>query len=146
MHLLEAGDHHALLHSATAPARRRRVITQSEPEVNVRRRPRVTDGHLGEYIRILRSSPTGASEPASTDEPLGLMDRLREAAEAKTRVLIRIADSQGRERTVEMLPATLNAGRVRGTVTSTGAEASLSIARIISVDPAAPPADGGPAD
>src|SRR5699024_2263161 len=66
----------------------------------------------------------------------------REAAEAKTRVLIRIADSQGRERTVEMLPATLNAGRVRGTVTSTGAEASLSIARIISVDPAAPPADG----
>lgn len=146
MHLLEAGDHHALLHSATAPARRRRVITQSEPEVNVRRRPRVTDGHLGEYIRILRSSPTGVSEPASTDEPLGLMDRLREAAEAKTRVLIRIADSQGRERTVEMLPATLNAGRVRGTVTSTGAEASLSIARIISVDPAAPPADGGPAD
>src|SRR5699024_4744745 len=146
MHLLEAGDHHALLHSATAPARRRRVITQSEPEVNVRRRPRVTDGHLGEYIRILRSSPTGASEPPSTDEPLGLMDQLREAAEAKARVLIRIADSQGRERTIEMLPATLNAGRVRGTVTSTGAEASLSIARIISVDPATPPTEGDPAD
>ena len=146
MHLLEAGDHHALLHSATAPARRRRVITQSEPEVNVRRRPRVTDGHLGEYIRILRSSPTGASEPASTDEPLGLMDQLREAAEAKARVLIRIVDSQGRERTIEMLPATLNAGRVRGTVTSTGAEASLSIARIISVDPATPPTEGDPAD
>ncbi|WP_253719867.1 helicase-associated domain-containing protein [Brevibacterium renqingii] len=138
MHLLEAGDHHALLHSAGTPPRRRRVITQSEPEVNVRRRPRVTDGHLGEYIRILRSSPTGTQAPASTDEPLGLMDRLREAAESKHRVLIRIADSQGRERAIEMLPATLNAGRVRGTVTSTGAEASLSIARIVSVEPAEP--------
>jgi hypothetical protein len=135
MHLLEAGDHHALLHSATGTVRRRKVITQSEPEVNVRRRPRVSDGHLGEYIRILRSAPTGAQAMTSTDEPLGHMDRLREAAEAKRRVVIRIADSQGRERTIEMLPATLNAGRVRGTVTSTGAEASLSIARIVSVDP-----------
>lgn len=139
MHLLEAGDHHALLHSSSGPVRRRKVITQSEPEVNVRRRPRVTDGHLGEYIRILRSAPTGAQATASSDEPLGHMDRLREAAEAKRRVLIRIADSQGRERAVEMLPATLNAGRVRGTVTSTGAEASLSIARIVSVDPADSP-------
>jgi hypothetical protein len=140
MHLLEAGDHHALLHSAAGPVRRRKVITQSEPEVNVRRRPRVSDGHLGEYMRILRSAPTGQqTTTATTEEPLGHMDRLREAAEAKQRVLIRIADSQGEERTIEMLPGTLNAGRVRGTVTSTGAEASLSIARIVSVDPAPTP-------
>ncbi|MGC2976980.1 helicase-associated domain-containing protein [Brevibacterium sp. FAM 25378] len=136
MHLLEAGDHHALLHSATGPARKRRVITESEPEVSVRRRPRVGDGHLGEYMRILRSAPAAAAAQVSTDEPLGHMDRLREAAEAKRRVLIRIADSQGKERTIEMLPATLNAGRVRGTVTTTGAEASLAVARIVSVDPA----------
>ena len=135
MHLLEAGDHHALLHSAAGPARRRKVITQTEPDVSVRRRPRVTDGHLGEYIRILRSAPVGAQEPASTDEPLGHMDRLREAAETKTKVHIRIADSQGRERSIEMLPSTVNAGRVRGVVTTTGAEASLSIARIVSVTP-----------
>ncbi|WP_276606432.1 helicase-associated domain-containing protein [Brevibacterium sp. S111] len=139
MHLLEAGGHHALLHSAAGPVRKRRVITQSEPDVSVRRRPRVTDGHLGEYMRILRSAPAGVPESVSTDEPLGHMDLLREAAEAKERVLIRIADSQGRERSIEMLPATLNAGRVRGTVTSTGAEASLSIARIVSVTPATTP-------
>lgn len=134
MHLLEAGDHHALLHSAAGPVRRRRVITESEPEVSVRRRPRVSDGHLGEYIRILRSAPAAAAQ-VSTDEPLGHMDRLREAAEEKRRVLIRIADSHGKERTIEMLPTTLNAGRVRGVVTTTGAEASLSVARIVSVDP-----------
>ncbi|MGR6091376.1 helicase-associated domain-containing protein [Brevibacterium sp. CSND-B09] len=134
MHLLEAGDHHALLHSATGPVRKRRVITESEPEVSVRRRPRVSDGHLGEYIRILRSAPAAAAQ-VSTDEPLGHMDRLREAAEEKRRVLIRIADSHGKERTIEMLPTTLNAGRVRGVVTTTGAEASLSVARIVSVDP-----------
>lgn len=134
MHLLEAGDHHALLHSAARPVRKRRVLTESEPEVSVRRRPRVSDGHLGEYIRILRSAPAAAAQ-VSTDEPLGHMDRLREAAEAKQRVLIRIADSHGKERTIEMLPATLNAGRVRGVVTTTGAEASLSVARIVSVDP-----------
>ena len=134
MHLLEASDHHALLHSAAGPVRKRRVITESEPEVSVRRRPRVSDGHLGEYIRILRSAPATAA-PVSTDEPLGHMDRLREAAETKQRVLIRIADSHGKERTIEMLPATLNAGRVRGVVTTTGAEASLSVARIVSVDP-----------
>lgn len=134
MHLLEAGDHHALLHSAAGPVRKRRVITESEPEVSVRRRPRVSDGHLGEYIRILRSAPA-ADAQVSTDEPLGHMDRLREAAEEKRRVLIRIADSHGKERTIEMLPATLNAGRVRGVVTTTGAEASLSVARIVSVDP-----------
>ena len=139
MHLLEAGGHHALLHSAAGPVRKRRVITQSEPDVSVRRRPRVTDGHLGEYMRILRSAPAGVPESVSTDEPLGHMDLLREAAGAKKRVLIRIADSQGRERSIEMLPATLNAGRVRGTVTSTGAEASLSIARIVSVTPATTP-------
>ena len=135
MHLLEAGDHHALLHSAAGPVRKRRVITESEPEVSVRRRPRVSDGHLGEYMRILRSAPAAAAAQTSTDEPLGHMDRLREAAEAKQRVLIRIADSQGKERTIEMLPATLNAGRVRGVVTTTGAEASLAVARIVSVDP-----------
>ncbi|AZU01729.1 helicase-associated domain-containing protein [Brevibacterium linens] len=134
MHLLEASDHHALLHSAAGPVRKRRVITESEPEVSVRRRPRVSDGHLGEYIRILRSAPATAA-PVSTDEPLGHMDRLREAAETKQRVLIRIADSHGKERTIEMLPATLNAGRVRGVVTTTGAEASLSVARIVSVTP-----------
>ncbi len=134
MHLLEAGDHHALLHSAAGPVRKRRVITESEPEVSVRRRPRVSDGHLGEYIRILRSAPAAAAQ-MSTDEPLGHMDRLREAAEEKRRVLIRIADSHGKERTIEMLPTTLNAGRVRGVVTTTGAEASLSVARIVSVDP-----------
>ncbi|WP_420097139.1 helicase-associated domain-containing protein [Brevibacterium sediminis] len=134
MHLLEAGDHHALLHSAAGPVRKRRVITESEPEVSVRRRPRVSDGHLGEYIRILRSAPAAAAQ-VSTDEPLGHMDRLREAAEEKRRVLIRIADSHGKERTIEMLPTTLNAGRVRGVVTTTGAEASLSVARIVSVDP-----------
>ncbi|MGO3022588.1 MAG: helicase-associated domain-containing protein [Brevibacterium sp.] len=134
MHLLEASDHHALLHSAAGPVRKRRVITESEPEVSVRRRPRVSDGHLGEYMRILRSAPAAAA-PVSTDEPLGHMDRLREAAETKQRVLIRIADSHGKERTIEMLPATLNAGRVRGVVTTTGAEASLSVARIVSVDP-----------
>src|SRR5699024_6865564 len=134
------------LHSATAPARRRRVITQSEPEVNVRRRPRVTGGHLGEYIRILRSSPTGASEPASTDEPVGVMDQLREATEATAPVILGTADSQGRESTIEMLAATLNAGRVRGTVTSTGAEAPLSIARTTSVDPATPPTERDPDD
>lgn len=134
MHLLEAGDHHALLHSAAGPVRKRRVITESEPEVSVRRRPRVSDGHLGEYIRILRSAPAAAAQ-LSTDEPLGHMDRLREAAEEKRRVLIRIADSHGKERTIEMLPTTLNAGRVRGVVTTTGAEASLSVARIVSVDP-----------
>ncbi|MGM0699873.1 MAG: helicase-associated domain-containing protein [Actinomycetota bacterium] len=134
MHLLEAGDHHALLHSATGPVRKRRVITESEPEVSVRRRPRVSDGHLGEYIRILRSAPAAAAQ-VSTDEPLGHMDRLREAAEEKRRVLIRIADSHGKERTIEMLPTTLNAGRVRGVVTTTGAEASLSVARIVSVGP-----------
>ena len=114
--------------------RKRRVITESEPEVSVRRRPRVSDGHLGEYIRILRSAPAAAAQ-VSTDEPLGHMDRLREAAEEKRRVLIRIADSHGKERTIEMLPTTLNAGRVRGVVTTTGAEASLSVARIVSVDP-----------
>ncbi|MFE2794302.1 helicase-associated domain-containing protein, partial [Brevibacterium sediminis] len=130
MHLLEAGDHHALLHSAAGPVRKRRVITESEPEVSVRRRPRVSDGHLGEYIRILRSAPAAAAQ-VSTDEPLGHMDRLREAAEEKRRVLIRIADSHGKERTIEMLPTTLNAGRVRGVVTTTGAEASLSVARIV---------------
>lgn len=134
MHLLEASDHHALLHSAAGPVRKRRVITESEPEVSVRRRPRVSDGHLGEYMRILRSAPAAAA-PVSTDEPLGHMDRLREAAETKQRVLIRIADSHGKERTIEMLPATLNAGRVRGVVTTTGAEASLSVARIVSVTP-----------
>ena len=134
MHLLEASDHHALLHSAAGPVRKRRVITESEPEVSVRRRPRVSDGHLGEYMRLLRSAPATAA-PVSTDEPLGHMDRLREAAETKQRVLIRIADSHGKERTIEMLPATLNAGRVRGVVTTTGAEASLSVARIVSVDP-----------
>ncbi|WP_432789726.1 helicase-associated domain-containing protein [Brevibacterium sp. K11IcPPYGO002] len=138
MHLLEASDHHALLHSAAGPVRKRRVITESEPEVSVRRRPRVSDGHLGEYIRILRSAPATAA-PVSTDEPLGHMDRLREAAETKQRVLIQIADSHGKERTIEMLPATLNAGRVRGVVTTTGAEASLSVARIVSVDPSPSP-------
>ena len=95
----------------------------------------MTDGHLDEYIRILRSAPVGVQETESTDEPLGHMDRLREAAEEKRRVLIRIADSHGKERTIEMLPTTLNAGRVRGVVTTTGAEASLSVARIVSVDP-----------
>lgn len=135
MHLLESAEHHALLHSPSGPVRKRRVITLSEPEVNVRKRPRVTDGHLGEYIRILRSSPTGAQPPASTDEPLGHMDVLREAAGAKRKVTLRLADSRGKERIIEMLPSTVNGGRVRGIVPTTGAEASLSIARIISVDP-----------
>lgn len=133
MHLLESAEHHALLHSPTGPARRRRVITQSEPEVHLRKRARVTDDHLGEYIRILRSPGARTQPEASTAEPLGHMDRLREAAEAKRRVTIRLADSHGNERVIEMRPATVNGGRVRGTVTSTGAEASLAIARIVSV-------------
>ncbi|NNV09356.1 hypothetical protein ETC03_24685, partial [Geobacillus sp. MMMUD3] len=48
MHLLESGDHHALLHSPTGPVRRRSVITQTEPEVTTRRRARVSDDRLGE--------------------------------------------------------------------------------------------------
>ncbi|WP_346037238.1 helicase-associated domain-containing protein [Brevibacterium picturae] len=134
MHLLESAEHHALLHSPSGPVRKRRVITQAEPEVHLRKRARVTDDHLGEYIRILRSPGARAVTTTSTDEPLGHMDRLREAAEAGRTVTITLADSHGQERVIDMLPTTVNGGRVRGTVKTTGAEASLSIARIVSVD------------
>lgn len=134
MHLLESAEHHALLHSPSGPVRKRRVITQAEPEVHLRKRARVTDEHLGEYIRILRSPGARAVTTTSTDEPLGHMDRLREAAEAGRTVTITLADSHGQERVIDMLPTTVNGGRVRGTVKTTGAEASLSIARIVSVD------------
>ncbi|RBP65517.1 XPB/Ssl2-like helicase family protein [Brevibacterium sanguinis] len=133
MHLLESADHHALLHAPEGAPRRRSVITASEPEVHVRRRARVTDADLGEYIRILRS-PDSRRTRAHTEEPLGHMDRLREAATQGQMVRIRLADSHGQERVIEMLPATVNGGRVRGRVTTTGAEASLSIARIVSVE------------
>lgn len=139
MHLLEAGDHHALLHSPAGPVRRRSVITQTEPEVTTRTRARVTDDRLGDYIRILRSPAGATAEQKPTDEPLGHLDRLREAAQARTLVTIRLADSHGQERIVQMQPTTVNGGRVRGTVTTTGAEASLSIARIVSVEPAPEP-------
>lgn len=134
MHLLEAAEHHALLHSPAGPVRRRKVITQTDPEVHVRKRARVTDDNLGDYIRILRSPGARAQPAASTDEPLGHMDRLREAASAGQLVTITLADSHGQERIIEMLPTTVNGGRVRGKVPSTGAEASLSIARIVSVE------------
>ncbi|GAA3829884.1 hypothetical protein KACC15558_07080 [Brevibacterium ammoniilyticum] len=133
MHLLETGDHHALLHSPTGPVRRRSVITETQPEVTTRRRARVSDDRLGDYIRILRSPAAAVAQQSSSDEPLGHLDRLREAAATKSLVTIRLADSHGHERTVEMRPTTVNGGRVRGTVTSTGAEASLSVARILSV-------------
>ncbi|MDN5808453.1 MAG: helicase-associated domain-containing protein, partial [Brevibacterium sp.] len=134
MHLLESAEHHALLHSPSGPVRRRRVITQAENEVHLRKRARVDDAHLDDYIRILRSPGARTAPATSTDEPLGHMDRLREAAEAGRQVTITLADSHGKERVIDMLPATVNGGRVRGKVQSTGAEASLSIARIVSVD------------
>ncbi|MGN6034288.1 helicase-associated domain-containing protein [Brevibacterium casei] len=146
MHLLESGDHHALLHSPAGPARRRTVITQTEPEVTTRRRARVSDERLGEYLRILRSPAGAASTRSASDEPLGHLDRLREAAATKSLVTIRLADSHGNERVVRMQPTTVNGGRVRGTVVTTGAEASLSIARIVSVDPVPDPAAQAPAD
>lgn len=134
MHLLESAEHHAMLHSPSGPVRKRRVITQADPEVHLRKRARVDDAHLNDYIRILRSPGARAVTTASTDEPLGHMDRLREAAGAGQQVTITLADSHGKERVIDMLPATVNGGRVRGKVKSTGAEASLSIARIVSVD------------
>ncbi|MGO1347248.1 MAG: helicase-associated domain-containing protein, partial [Brevibacterium aurantiacum] len=140
--LLESAEHHAMLHSPSGPVRKRRVITQAEPEVHLRKRARVTDNHLDDYIRILRSPGARAAPARSTDEPLGHMDRLREAASAGQQVTITLADSHGKERVIEMLPATVNGGRVRGTVKTTGAEASLSIARIVSVDVAGAQSDG----
>ena len=134
MHLLESAEHHALLHSPSSPVRKRKVITQAEPEVHLRKRARVTDDHLDDYIRILRSPGARAAPVASTDEPLGHMDRLREAAEAGRQVTIKLADSHGQERVIDIIPSTVNGGRVRGKVKTTGAEASLSIARIVSVD------------
>ncbi|MGO1360536.1 MAG: helicase-associated domain-containing protein [Brevibacterium aurantiacum] len=142
MHLLESAEHHAMLHSPSGPVRKRRIITQAEPEVHLRKRARVTDNHLDDYIRILRSPGARAAPVRSTDEPLGHMDRLREAASAGQQVTITLADSHGKERVIEMLPATVNGGRVRGTVKTTGAEASLSIARIVSVDVAGAQSDG----
>lgn len=142
MHLLESAEHHAMLHSPSGPVRKRRVITQAEPEVHLRKRARVTDNHLDDYIRILRSPGARAAPVRSTDEPLGHMDRLREAASAGQQVTITLADSHGKERVIEMLPATVNGGRVRGTVKTTGAEASLSISRIVSVDVAGAQSDG----
>ncbi|GAA1864242.1 hypothetical protein GCM10009813_26640 [Brevibacterium marinum] len=142
MHLLESAEHHAMLHSPSGPVRKRKVITQAAPEVHLRKRARVTDEHLGEYIRILRSPAARPTPAASTDEPLGHMDRLREAAQQHRTVTIRLADSHGQERVIDMLPATVNGGRVRGKVKSTGAEASLSIARIVSVDVVDEASDG----
>ncbi len=134
MHLLESADHHALLHAPEGTPRKRSVITQPEPSVHVRKRARVTDADLDEYIRILRSPGARRETKARTEEPLGHMDRLREAATQKQLVRIRLADSHGQERVIEMHPATVNGGRVRGRVATTGAEASLSIARIVSVE------------
>lgn len=134
MHLLESAEHHAMLHSPAGPVRKRKVITQADPEVHLRKRARVTDSHLDDYIRILRSPGAVAPAHTSTEEPLGHMDRLRDAAEAGQLVTIRLADSHGKERVIEMVPSTVNGGRVRGKVTTTGAEASLSVARIVSVD------------
>ena len=134
MHLLESAEHHAMLHSPAGPVRKRKVITAADPEVHLRKRARVTDSHLDDYIRILRSPGAVALTNTSTEEPLGHMDRLRDAAEAGQLVTIRLADSHGLERVIDMVPSTVNGGRVRGKVTTTGAEASLSIARIVSVD------------
>lgn len=135
MNLLESGEHHALMHSPTVE-RHRAVITESEPEVRVRKRARVTDDNLGDYIRLLRSPQARSATATSTDEPLGHMDRLREAAADRRMVRMRLADSHGQERTIDMVPSTVNGGRVRGIVRTTGAEASLSIARILSVEEA----------
>ncbi|WP_309132278.1 helicase-associated domain-containing protein [Brevibacterium sp.] len=134
MHLLESADHHAFLHTPEGAPRKRAVITQATPEVHVRKRARVTDAHLDDYIRILRSPRGRQQRETRTEEPLGHMDRLREAATQKQLVRIRLADSHGQERVIEMWPATVNGGRVRGKVATTGAEASLSIARIVSVE------------
>lgn len=106
----------------------------------------MSDERLGEYLRILRSPAGAASTRSASDEPLGHLDRLREAAETKSLVTIRLADSHGNEQVVRMQPTTVNGGRVRGTVVTTGAEASLSIARIVSVDPVPDPAAQASAD
>lgn len=134
LHLLEAGEHHALLHSPTGVPRKRRIITQEDPEVQVRKRARVMDSHLTDYISAIRSPAALRARPLATHEPLGHLDRLRDAAAQKQSAVIRLADSHGKQRTIRMRPTTVNGGRVRGIVATTGAEASLSISRIISVD------------